>query len=442
MRAALNGAKGDITKSHGRVEVSTSREIDVKELELHNTKDDAWIAIRGKVYDVTEFGKLHPGGHVIYTYAGRDATDPFSVFHAKQSWNQLPLYQIGKLVGEEISPLEKDFRAMRTQMQREGLFKSSKPFYVYKVLSTFSILLAGIALLSLYGATSLVGFQAAALVFGLFLQQSGWLAHDFCHNQVFEDRRWNFRAGLVVGNLWQGFSISWWNDKHNTHHAACNWIDEHHNAVDPDIDTIPLLAWSQDMLHQAEGHPFYKTLIRIQPYTIAPLLSVARFSWLNESVKFMWSPNMKKDRVVAESSLIALHYACFFSIIFSFLGPLAAFGFFMMSQVYAGIFLSLVFVQSHNGMEILSDEQDWIRGQVLTTRNIAGDLFTDWFTGGLNKQIEHHLFPTMPRHSFKRARELVMDLCEKHGIAYEECNMFTGTYRVVSQLAKVAKKVE
>ncbi len=76
--------------------------------------------------------------------------------------------------------------------------------------------------------------------------------------------------------------------------------------------------------------------------------------------------------------------------------------------------------------------------QVASTRNIEANMFNDWFTGGLNRQIEHHLFPTMPRHNLNKISSHVRALCEKHGLVYEDLNITLGTYRVVEALAEVA----
>jgi acyl-lipid Delta6-acetylenase / acyl-lipid (9-3)-desaturase len=107
-------------------------------------------------------------------------------------------------------------------------------------------------------------------------------------------------------------------------------------------------------------------------------------------------------------------------------------------QILAGFLLAMVFVQSHNGMEVYMDKKDFVSAQIVSTRNIDSTVWMDWFTGGLNFQIEHHLFPTLPRHNLKRAQNLVMQFCRDHGFAYEMCGMDTGTYRVLSRLAIVA----
>jgi Fatty acid desaturase len=74
-----------------------------------------------------------------------------------------------------------------------------------------------------------------------------------------------------------------------------------------------------------------------------------------------------------------------------------------------GLYLGSVFAPNHKGMPILSrdDDSDFLRRQVLTARNVRGGRLTDLLLGGLNYQIEHHLFPSMPRPSLRRAQPLV-----------------------------------
>ena len=82
----------------------------------------------------------------------------------------------------------------------------------------------------------------------------------------------------------QGFSIGWWKTKHNTHHAAPNALESGSKAaVDPDIDTLPLLAWSTEMLDSLPSTAS-RTMIRCQQYLFFPVLLVARMSWCQQSI--------------------------------------------------------------------------------------------------------------------------------------------------------------
>ena len=82
-------------------------------------------------------------------------------------------------------------------------------------------------------------------------------------------------------------------------------------------------------------------------------------------------------------------------------------------------------------MPLLSpdDELDYLRRQVLTSRNIRGGRFVDFVFGGLNYQIEHHLFPSMPRPNLRRAQALVRRFCQERQIPYAETSL-PASYRL------------
>lgn len=407
------------------------------EVALHRQPQDCWLIVKNKVYDVTEFGNRHPGGSVIYTYGGRDATDVFTAFHDSSTWQLLQEYHIGELVAPEPTPeLVKDFRELRVSMLRARLYESSVAFYIYKSVSVLSLLVASIALIAANKTLPAVLFSAFLL--GLFWQQCGWLAHDFLHHQVFKSRAANDAlGGYLFGNVLQGFSAAWWKAKHNTHHAAPNACDEGYHAVDPDIDTLPLLAWSKEMLATVES-PRVRAFIRWQTCLFLPILLFARFAWLHSSWTYVRAAKMPERQRAIETALLALHYALFGGAACGLLPlPLAA-TWLLGGELLSGAFLGIVFVQSHNGMEIYNDAKDFYSAQIVSTRDVAGSVFNDWFTGGLNRQIEHHLFPSLPRHNLHKAASRVKALCKKHGLVYEDVGLARGTSLVLKRLAEVA----
>eukprot|EP00951_Prasinocladus_malaysianus_P041038 scaffold479260_cov41-Prasinocladus_malaysianus.AAC.1 len=115
-------------------------------------------------------------------------------------------------------------------------------------------------------------------------------------------------------------------------------------------------------------------------------------SWAQQSAAHPGdlSKHTANAQPAVEKVCLGLHYAWLLAFAFSQLGPLSAVGFLVLSQMMSGFMLSLVFVQSHNGMEIYSDAKDFFMAQMVSTRDILGTPFNDWFTGGLNYQIEHH----------------------------------------------------
>jgi len=184
---------------------------------------------------------------------------------------------------------EAAYRELRLQLINMGAFKSSKLFYAYKCCFNLGMLLAVFAMVA-FSTSNTVHFCSAILL-GLFWQQCGWLAHDFLHHQVFKKRKYGDLSGVIIGDLMQGFSMQWWKNKHNGHHAVPNLHNT--SAVtqdgDPDIDTMPLLAWS---LHQARSFRelradgsdsnVTKFFVKWQAFLYFPILLLARLSWLNE----------------------------------------------------------------------------------------------------------------------------------------------------------------
>jgi fatty acid desaturase len=103
--------------------------------------------------------------------------------------------------------------------------------------------------------------------------------------------------------------------------------------------------------------------------------------------------------------------------------------FVVVQQGLFGLYLGCAFAPNHKGMPTLTeaDQLDFLRRQVLTSRNVAGSGLVDWLLGGLNYQIEHHLFPTMPRPNLRRAQPLIRAFCDQHGLAYSQASLF-GSY--------------
>lgn len=411
------------------------------EVARHASDDDCWIIVRGKVYDVSGWAREHKGGAVVYAFAGRDATDAFTSFHSPAAWKELALRCIGELdAASKLSDLVHEFRALRTTLQLNGHFKSSKAYYAFKVASNFALLAASIALLVMAGDSLLIT-TLAAIFLGVFWQQTGWLSHDFCHHQVFTARRWNDAMGYLLGNLMQGFSSDWWKTKHNLHHAAPNELDPGMHAVDPDIDTLPLLAWSADMLKPASGKVRFH-LIRWQSILFFPILILARFNWALSSLAHAVRLARSTRRGKVELALIALHYVWHLGVALFFLPvPLAIF-YALFSQIVAGALLAIVFVQGHSGREVFRARQDFFSAQVLSTRDIHAGLWNDWFTGGLNYQIEHHLFPTMPRHNLAKVSAPVRELCAKHELMFDVSGMAESTVKVLKCLADIAAQAK
>jgi fatty acid desaturase len=131
-----------------------------------------------------------------------------------------------------------------------------------------------------------------------------------------------------------------------------------------------------------------------------------------------------------ESVLFVTHFALYAGFIFVLgerAGTSQAIIFVVIQQGLFGLFNASVFASNHKGMELLhsGDKRGFLLEQVLTSRNLHGHWWTDFWYGGLNYQIEHHLFPTMARNNLSRAQGLVRAVCEEEGIPYHATGVVT-----------------
>ena len=197
----------------------------------------------------------------------------------------------------------------------------------------------------------------------------------------------------------------------------------------------------------------FKTAMRYQHWLVAPVLLFARLSWSTVSLLHVVAMAKGSDPAFAKNARatreevvgMALHYAWLFGAIAANCTLAQAVFFYVAAQFAGGFMLGYVFIQSHNGMSVHTDEalkKDFFSNQMLTTRNIHSTAFNDWFTGGLNKQIEHHLFPNLPRHSLGKAGKYVKAMCQKHSVEYEDVSMVQASFKVVRRLAEIAQHVE
>jgi fatty acid desaturase len=277
-------------------------------------------------------------------------------------------------------------------------------YYAVKVALTAALLLAAWAAFVLIGRTWWQLFTAVVL--GVAFTQVAFLGHDAGHKQVFRTRRASYVLGLLHANLAVGLSYGWWIDKHNRHHAHPNEV-----GSDPDIDTGVLVF----IPGARRNGKLAATLTRLQAYFFFPLLLL---EGLNLHVAGLLALRERPVRARwLEASLLGTHVVAYVGIVLFVLGPLQALAFVAVQQGVFGFYMGCSFAPNHKGMPILGpgEEPDYLRRQVLTSRNIRGGRITDFVLGGLNYQVEHHLFPSMPRPNLRRAQHLVRSFCGERG---------------------------
>lgn len=334
--------------------------------------------------------------------------------HPDSAYELLANYYVGDLEPETAVPddagknnsaaFAREMRDLRDNLKAQGYFHASKIYYIYKILSTLGICGLSLLMLYLWGKTSLLAVIGAGLLMGLFWQQCGWLAHDFGHHQCFDDRQTNDAVVIFLGDFCQGFSLSWWKNKHNTHHASTN-VHGH----DPDIDTAPILLWdeyaSANYYGSFQGEPgtvsrfFAENVLPYQTRYFFFILAFARLSWAIQSFLYMLNEgaiNKSARLCLFERVSLALHWIIFTYVTIAWIDTIPRMIlFFLVSQTATGYLLALVFALNHNGMPVISQEKaesmEFFEIQVITGRDVSLGPIGDWFMGGLNYQIEHHV---------------------------------------------------
>jgi fatty acid desaturase len=320
---------------------------------------------------------------------------------------------------------------LRRVIKEQGLLDKQPAYYYSKILSTLALLALSITLLVVVDNFWLQLANAAflAFVFG----QLGYLGHDAGHRGVFRSIRGNEIIGLSVSFL-VGLSRTWWITQHNQHHSTPNDLE-----LDPHT-SLPLLAFSQE---SALGKSrLMRFVVGYQAFYFVPLLLLEGLGIRLASVQFMWR-RRKARYLVAEPLLMGLHFLLYFGLLFYFLSPWQVLGFVLVHQGLFGLYYGLVFAPNHKGMLILDKNNplDFLRTQVLTTRNVKPGPITDFWYGGLNYQIEHHLFPLMPRNNLGEARKIIKAFCLQHDISYYETGALKSYWEILAHLHQVSAPV-
>jgi fatty acid desaturase len=309
-----------------------------------------------------------------------------------------------------------------SQTVRElGLLRRRQGYYVVRIALVVAAL-AGIAAgVILLGDSWYQLLLAGALA--LVLTQVAFLSHDSAHRQIFTSNAWNdWTARALAGGL-AGMSASWWRNKHNKHHNAPNQIGK-----DPDID-MKALAFTPGALARRSG--LTKWLGDRQGWFFFPLLTLEGLALHLASLQHLLRRNATRlERI--EAAIVITRLAGYLAALLILL-PVGKAGAFLGIQLAVfGVCLGASFAPNHKGMPLVpaTMKLDFLRRQVLMSRNIRGGVIVDFAMGGLNYQIEHHLFPSMPRPSLKKVRPIVREYCEVHGVKYTEVGLLE-SYRIV-----------
>ena len=350
------------------------------------------------------------------------------------------------------------FRALRQRLLAEGMYETRPSFYVGLAV-WYSFLFAA----TLYSVLALQSALLGALFLGAFFQQMAFLGHDLGHNAVTHCRRTDGLIGHFAGNLLTGISVAWWKRSHNVHHVVTNSID-----YDPDIQHLSIMTVVADILaktgdpdhaqgaffstyHEKEfdvNHPAIRFVIGVQHYLYYPIMALARWnlyaqSWIlllsrPKEVEGWWKEFAGNAGFIMWLTALTMQFPA---------GTGERPLFLLLSHAVAGLTLHVQITMSHFSADTYmgrpynknDDADGWVHTQLAGSIDIDCPEWLDWFHGGLQFQIEHHLFPRVPRHNLRALQGVLKAFCAEHGLThismpFSDCNVHT-----VKHMARVGK---
>lgn len=417
----------------------------INEINEHNKENDIWISIKGKVYDLTNFIHKHPGqANTLMNYAGKDATIPFTVFHPQYvSKYMLNKFYIGEVNDYDETELTSDFLSLYDEFYNIGLFNTNLTNYFYVLLFLISLLGTSVYF-SFYDNLYIKLFGAGLL--GIYWQQLALLGHDIGHNAFTLNRKFNYLFGLICINPTLGISLGFWKYTHNIHHLVTNSIEN-----DPDIQHLPFIAVDNREFSTYKStfynkifkiDKFTKFLVSNQTYISYPLILIfGRIAlYVNSIINILTNNKIHYRKLDMLGMTI-------YTFLFSYLLYLTCNNikqiilYILVSHITAGI-LNIQIILSHFSMHAYNNNvessDEWIKTQINSSLNIDNNLYMDWFHGGLNLQIEHHLFPRLSKYNLRIAQKYIINFCKKHNLKYNSMSFLDANIKTIKHLNKIA----
>ncbi|WCJ22681.1 Delta(8)-fatty-acid desaturase [Euphorbia peplus] len=414
-----------------------------EEVKKHNKPGDIWISIQGKVYDVSDWAKSHPGGEIpLLNLAGQDVTDAFIAYHPGIAWSYLDNLFTGFYLQDfRVSDVSKDYRKLHSEFVKLGLFEKKGHIAMY-ALTSVAVMFAVVV----YAVLCCEGFAAhlgGAVVLGMMWIQAAYIGHDSGHYQVMFSKDVNRIVQLLAGNCLTGISIAWWKWTHNAHHIACNSLD-----YDPDLQHIPVFAVSTRLFDSITScfyerkmnfDPLARFFISYQHWTYYPIMCVARVNLFVQTFLLLFSSRKIPDRALNLMGISV--FWVWFPLLVSYLPNWPERVVFVLTAFAVCSLQHVQFTLNHFAADHYVGPpkgNDWFEKQSAGTLDISCSPWMDWMYGGLQFQLEHHLFPRLPRCQLRKVSPVVQELCKKHNLPYRSLTFFEANCRTISLLRAAA----
>lgn len=405
-----------------------------EEVKAHNHPSDCWIVVerevdgvrKGLILDVTEWAPKHPGGSIIYDGAGGDCTIMFWSYHPLSFIDNSSSHINKMLIGEVenykcVYDVGTKFHRTLKQRIEEKIPSSQRRSDWRMWFKTFMILVI-IAVTFWYGWIK--GNMLAVFIFGVACSSSGInIMHDGVHVAYSKSLTICSIAAFTFNLV--GCNYLTYRRAHVFgHHAYTNHL-EYDTGI---ADAFPVLR-----LHDKLGHRWFHVfqyLYVIPIYLFSILLfwfgdtdgmkTLYNYPKRSVSITYAQWVGALSGRAVFFSWYIGLHFwmfewqrAVFDCVVFG---------------VELGFFGLVFFVVNHwtdkaaliTNQELISHTSDWAMLQILTSSNFSvKSPFWLHLSGGLNLQIEHHLFPCIIHTRLRDIQPIVRETCNEYNISYD-----------------------
>ncbi len=250
------------------------------------------------------------------------------------------------------------------------------------------------------------------VLLGLFMTllftRAVFVSHDILHRQYFKSKSLSMKLSYPFSAIILSNSSSWWDFKHNiNHHTWCNVPDKDEDILALDGAFTPNHKGNSAFIRSYKYIIFWGAMFFMYPAFIVQSYNFAikRKNW-------------------GELGLMLLHWPIIWGTVFYLLPFADALTTFITLYITLSAWLAFGFITNHLGCEVFDYEEgknmSWMELQMRTSRSLTGGAFVHWFYGGLNTQIEHHLFPKAPRFNLLKVQKMTRDFAKKHNLKYFE----------------------
>jgi fatty acid desaturase len=315
-------------------------------------------------------------------------------------------------VGQDHQTSARVLRELHRDALSRGLFAGAGAAYIARLCVCLP-LVAALAFVAWMTASGVVMLLASALA-GFVSVQIGFVAHDAGHGAV-SRRAWiNELAGQLAFSVVNGLGFQSWKLSHDAHHAHSQ--DE---SGDPDMQVDTAMSLTLGSARSKTG--LGRWLLPFQGYYLWPLSTLFAHSLRIQSLGCSYRG---PRHFAIDAAVLPVHYALWLVLPLLWLdaGAARVACVYLISSAVVGAYLALLFWVNHVGMPALQADhgRSVLEQQVVGSRNVRNPAALDWFFGGLNFQIEHHLLPGCPSMRLRRAQPLTRAACHAHALPYHE----------------------